>query len=66
MTQINPIQAILALARNAQLQSTKEALIIIHNLPKTEEAKELLKRLKVADQKIKSQLDFIEKLDRLI
>lgn len=65
MQQLNVIQAIVDLARDAQTKQTREAVIMLHELPKTPETKELLNRLKIADQKINSQLDFVEKLDRL-
>jgi hypothetical protein len=64
--EISLIQTIVELARDAQLKQTKEAIVMLAKLPKTPETKELLKRLRVADEKIKKQCDFVLKLDRLV
>lgn len=66
MQELNIIQAIIDLARDAQIKQTREALIMLHELPKTPENRELLTRLKIADQKIKNQLNSVERLDRLV
>ena len=66
MEQLNPISKIIDLARDAQIKQTREAIIMLHKLPKTPETRELLNRLRIADEKIKNQLKFVEKLDRLL
>jgi len=62
----NPITGIISIVRNESIRQTREALVLFAQMPKTPETRELLNRLKIADQKIKKQLDFVEKLDRLV
>lgn len=63
--EINPICAIVELARDAQLKQTKEVLQMIKDMPQTPEIELLKERLRIADLKINKQLDFILRVDRI-
>ncbi len=51
MRKLNFIHAIVALARDAQIKQTKEALNLITDMPETLEIIELKERLRIADEK---------------
>lgn len=65
MRKLNLTQAIVELARDAQIKQTKEVLQLIKDLPETPEIMQLKDRLRIADLKINKQLDFILRVDRL-
>lgn len=62
----NPLTAIIQLARDAQIKQTKDILLLIKDIPVTPEIIELKDRLRIADEKIKNQCDFILRIDRLV
>lgn len=64
--EINPIHAIVELARDAQIKQTNEVMYLIKDLPETPEIIELKERLRIADEKINRQCDFVLRLDRLV
>lgn len=62
----NLLGAIVTNARGTQVKQTCEAIVMLATIPDSPEKNELLQRLKIADQKIKTQFDFVEKLTRII
>ena len=66
MRQLNLTQAIVELARDAQIKQTNEVLHLIKDLQETPEIIELKERLRIADEKINRQFDFVLRLDRLV
>lgn len=66
MEDSNLIPSIIELARDAQIKQTKEVLLLIKDLTETPEIIELKTRLRIADEKINRQCDFVLKLDRLV
>lgn len=66
MEDSNLIPSIIGLARDAQIKQTNEVLHLIKDLPETPEIIELKERLRIADEKINKQCDFVLKLDRLV
>lgn len=66
MRDSNPITGLVGIIRNQSVKQTREALVMLAKIPESPEKKALLSRLKTADEKIRKQLDFVEKLDRLL
>lgn len=62
----NLIKAIVEIAREAQIKQTKDVLHMIEGIPETPEITELKERLKIADENIHKQCDFVLKLDRIV